>query len=645
MKKAIKYFSSLALGLSAAALVSCSPDDHSLAGPSVSSEELVEGIAFSVTPDAKDPNIIHLKSLMTGVTPCWETPQGRSQNVEMTLELPFSGEYSVKYGVTTQAGTVWGEPYTFTLSQNNFEMLSDAIWTNLAGGVDENGNGNPKTWVPMDKAYLPYKGTAPVGYMDPNNVLNAEGGTDDITLDNWNFNWDPGFQSWLIDSTDPYMGSEMILSLDPIKGCVAEIKRIDGNGATDVVGGFSLNIADPKRPTLSFNDCEMLHAAWGDGVCSNYSQDLKILTVNPYVLQIATMRSNSEGPWWIVWNFVAKDVRDGLVQIPAEGPDLMETKPVEEPVYEDLATELFTISGDDASYVATKTTFLLDEETPYDIMWWNGANGAWEWIKGYGSSWAPVYESIGDFALTLENSGKATLENAEGGATANFTIEGNKVVFDKEVTLLTSGDVAIKGTEFTVMKCSADNNEVVFGIPVEKDASGKDNKYLCAKMTIKPIGGAQNSPIVLPVDNSKLDIYKEADKYLRIQFYNPWAGRDDSEWPVDPSKLKLKKGQKLELKYTVSGIDWTATPRTAFCCNIDGFQWEPDCYTNFQGQDFVTNGENTMVLTNETGSTYNFYGTGSLQVSIQLEGCTDLATFDPANAVVNVTSLSILPIE
>lgn len=641
MKKQFNYFLSLVLGASALIFQACTPEDNNVPAPSVTSAELVEGIAFSVTPDANDPNTIHLKSLVKGAQPCWETPSGLSQNSEVTLELPFSGEYTVKFGVTTGAGLVWGEPYTFTVNQNNFEMLSDEIWTNLAGGVDENGKGNPKVWVPMDKSYPPYVGSAPVAYMSPDDVMNDGSGKTELVIGtgNWNPNWDPGFQSWLIPADDPYMGSEMTLSLDAQKGCIAEIKRVDANGVTEKTGSFNLNVSNRNQPTLSFSGCEMLHAAWGDGVCDNYFKDIKIIECTPYVLQFATMRTNSEGPWWIIWNFVAKEVRDGAVQIPGEGPDLIETKPVEEPAYDDLATSLFTISGDNASYLATQTTFLLDEETPYDLMWWNPAVGAWEWINGYGSSWAPAYDAAGDFALTINKNGKAELESAEGGASTTFTIVGNKVVFADEVTLLTAGDVSIKGKEFTVMKCSADDNEVVFGVPAEYDNTGAANKYLCAKMTIKPISGGQTGPMELKVDSSKLDIYLEADKYLRIQFYNPWAGKDDSAWPVDPTMLKLKKNQKLVLKYTVNGIEWTATPRAAFCCNIDGFAWEPDCFTNFQGQDFNTTGENVMSLTNETGSTYNFYGNGSLQVTIQLADFA--ASTDISNVTVNVTSLTI----
>jgi len=632
MKKELKYILSLAVSAMAVLSTACTPDDHELANAPISPDDLVEGIAFTVTPDANDPNTIHLTSLVKGGTPVWNTPQGRSQSEDWTIQLPFAGEYTIEYGVMTQAGTIWGEPYTLTLESNNFALCSDQIWTDLAGGVDENGNGNPKKWYPVDKVYASGWPVGPVSYMDPGSYPTPE-------FRNWAYNWDPGFQSWLIPEGDPYLESYMILGLDSQKGCVVEEYRKSADGEEHMNGSFVLNISDPKHPSITFTGGTFaLHNVGMDATCSNYTNDIVILECNEYLLQVATMRTNSEGPWWLIWNYVSEAVKNDPSILPTDGPGLLEGTPVQEPAYDDLATAMFTISGADASYVSTKTTYLLNEETPYDLLWWNPASAKWEWINGYGSTWAPEYTAIDEFALTLENNGNATLESAETPADAHFTIEGNKIVFDKEITLLSTGDVAVKGTEFTVMKCSADDNEVVFGIPVEYDAAGAANKYLCARMTIKPIGGGQTGPVEIKVDSSKIAIYLEADKYLRLQFYNPYTSEPEGGWPIDPTKLKLKKGQKLVLKYTVSGVNWTGTPRAAFCCNIDGFEWEPNCFDNFQGQDFNTSGENVMELVNNTGSTYNFDGVGSLQVSIQFAGFTDSSYED---AVVNVTSLTI----
>lgn len=638
MKTIIKSF--LASAIVAAGLTSCSPDDHSLAAPSVVTEDLIEGIAYSVSPNADKPNKIELRSLTKGATAVWNTPQGYKQAANVTLDLPFSGTYEVTYGIMTQAGIVWGEPYTFDINVNDFGMLSDDIWTNLAGGVDENGNGNPKKWVPVDRAYGIGNCTGPVMYMDPDSYPDPE-------LDNWSANWDPGFQSWLIPADDPYMDSYMVLGLDPVKGATCEIYRGTANGPQQVSGNFNLNISDPKHPMITFTGgTYSLHNEGFDDVCGNYTNDIRIISCNPYMLQIATMRTNSEGPWWIVWNFVAEDVQKDPSLIPSEGPSLIEGKPVAQPQYDDLETLLFTIAGSEATYQATQTTYLLNEEKPYDMMWWNPAAGVWEWIDGYGSSWAPALESTEDYALTMEKAGKATMDTPDGSQSAKFTIEGNKIVFDNEITIVSAGNLSVSGTEFTVMKISPDDSEVVLGVPVETDANGDVNKYLCANMTIKEIGGGQTGPINIPVDNSKLSIYIEAGKYFRFQFYNPWSGLADDENPIDPTKLKLKKDQKLVLKFTINGIEWEATPKAAFCCNQNegGWSWEPDCFTNFQAYDLNTTGENVMELPNTMGKTFNFYGQSALAVTIQMEGFAkdfDGENFDVDAVTVNVTSLTI----
>lgn len=619
----------------------CTPESYDLPAPSVTSAELVEGIAYKVAPLADNPNKIQLTSLTKGAQALWKTPQGMSQSSDFVIDLPFSGTYEVTFGVETQGGQVWGEPYTFTVDQNDFGMLSDEIWTNLAGGVDENGQGNPKKWVPCDNNYGIGRCSSPLMYMSPDDYPNPE-------FDNWSPNWDPGFQSWLIPADDPYLDSYMVFGLDPIKGSTVEIYRNSADGVDQQSGTFSLNISDPKHPNITFNGgTYSIHNKSFDGVCANYTNEIKIISCTPYLLQIATMRTNDEGPWWLVWNFISEDVKKDPSILPTEGPDLIETVPVKEPEYEDLEASLFTISTSTATYQATQTTFLLNDETPYDFMWWNGASGRWEWVGGYGSSWAPAYEGVEDFALTINKNGNATIESAGlENQNAKFTIDGNKVVFDNEVTLFTAGNHSITGKEFTVMKCSADDNEVVFGVPVETDAAGAVCKYLCAQMTIKAIGGGDEGPIVIPVDNSKLVVGLEADKYMRIIFYNPWMGYTDDQWPIDPTLLKLKKTQKLVVKFTIDGIEWTATPKAAFCCNQDegGWSWEPDCFSNFQAYDLNTSGENVMECPNTMGATYNFYGSGSLQVSVQIAGfvnADDLKELVENTAKVTITSLTI----
>ncbi|MCS2440524.1 hypothetical protein NXX09_04365 [Bacteroides uniformis] len=93
-----------------------------------------------------------------------------------------------------------------------------------------------------------------------------------------------------------------------MKGCTVELHRVAASGTTDATGTFNLNVSDPKRPVISFyGGTYSLHNEGFDDVCSNYTNDIKIIECTPYLLQVATMRTNSEGPWWLVWNFISEE--------------------------------------------------------------------------------------------------------------------------------------------------------------------------------------------------------------------------------------------------------------------------------------------------------------------------------------------------
>lgn len=633
----------------------CSPEKFDLGGTDITSDDLVQGIAFTVTPDPDDPNTIHLQSLMTGVISLWETPQGRSQNASMDIALPFAGEYEVTFGVMTPAGPIYGEPYKFTITTNNFNMVSDEIWSNLAGGV-----GKTRKWVPMDGNYGIGRCTSPVMYLSPTDVNNDGSGSSDLMFGsaNWTPNWDPGFQSWLIAADDPYMDSYMTFGLDASKGCTAQVFRNDANGGTMMNGKFSLNLTDPKRPTITFDGCYSLHNAAFDEVCNNYTLNLQIIELTPYLLQIATMRTNSEGAWWLVWNFISEEAQQDPSIIPTDDPGLLPTIPVAEPTYSNLSELLFTIAGSNATYVGTATTYLLNADAPYDWMWWNGATGAWEsngfdGAEDYTATWTPAFTATDDFVMNIATTGTAgtyscDLESVAGSTSTTFTIVGNKMVFADEISLLSASNdyttVDVRGKEFTVMACSPDDSQVVLGVPAGTDGSGVVNRYLCANLTIKPIT-SESGPTVIAVDNSKLNSYVEAAKYFRIEMYNPWGS---AEWPIDISKVNVGKDKKMVIKFKTSGITWNAdaSPKAAICHNIGSGLWEPDCFNDASAVALNKSGETTVTFTNTTGATVKFGGAPScLTIAIQIDGLVSAplldGVLDPSAVTVEVTSLTI----
>lgn len=606
----------------------CTPEEFDLGKKTYAAEDLVEGLAFTVTPDAGDPNIIHLKSLVKGVTPLWETPQGRSQEATMDIQLPFAGDYEVTFGVITPAGAVYGEPYKFTVVANNFNMLSDEIWSNLAGGV-----GKTRKWMPVNGNYGIGRCTGPVMYLSNTDVRNDGSNSSDLMFGsaNWTPNWDPGFQDWLIPASDPYMSSYMTFGLDAANGCTAEVFRNDANGGTKMNGKFSLNLSDPKRPTITFTDCYSLHNASFDAVCDNYTLNLKIIELTPYLLQIATMRTNSEGPWWLVWNFVSEEVIETNGEcIPKEESGLIEKTDPVLPTFDNLLTDLFTTEINGVTYVGNQMTFNLDTEAPYDWLWWNGSPNVqkWESVTGgtYNNSWAPAAgDETADFELILSKASDGSYNYESGETSGKVTIADGVMTFDKEITILTASSdqrtVAVTGKEFTVFSIEG-GEALVIGIPESVDENGKVNSYLVANLLYKKISTGPVGPTVVGIDNSLVGqegITWIENGCIRIAFHH--YGEGGKGLFKDAASVKLKKNQVISVTFKLSGgITWTNTPKCALIDNNIKQTWEPAC---FDLDDAVivntTGGETTVKLANTTGATVTFVPT-CLDLSIQYDG-------------------------
>lgn len=621
--------------LSTLMFASCTPDEYDLGGVKYTPDQLVQGSNFFVTPDAKDPNTIHLTTNLTGVIPLWDTPVGRAQGATNDIQLPFAGEYTVKFGLVTSAGIVYGEPYTFSVTTNNFKMLEDDMWTYLTGGV-----GKTKKWVPCDKNYGVGKCTGPVMYCNPEDVKNDKSNITDLAFEAFAPNWDPGFESWLIPEDDPYMSSYMTFGLYEDKGCTVEEFRGDANGGVSMNGKFTFNITDKAHPVISFTDSYALHSIAFDANCTNNTNEIKILELTPYMLQLALFRDNdpAEGPWWIIWNFVSEDVKNGTVQIPKEEtplePSLVDASEV---TINNIDTLLFKMVTDDAIYQSSAVTYLINQDAPYDWMWWNGGSSKWEnnnFAKnGYKKPWAPVVtSSIDEFALKLEKAADGTykFEEESTGNTGTFTIEGNKLTFSSAISFFkaegATRTVQMETKEVYVIKADNDNNEFYFAVPDGKDATNVVNQYLYVNLTQKAIGGAVTGPVSVPCDNTKVKAYMEADKYFRIQIYNPWDAGQAGDPPVDISKLKLKKGQKMTIKFTIGGFTFENAAKAAICENAINSAWEPNCFDLAEAITIESDGQYTLTLTNTTDAAVKWADKSTcLTIAMQY---TDYATAD-----------------
>ena len=76
--KITKYIYSLLAVVMMAFMTGCSPDEYALGEKDLSSDDLVEGIAYTITHDSNNPNIIYLKSLLpSNYAVTFDIPQGR----------------------------------------------------------------------------------------------------------------------------------------------------------------------------------------------------------------------------------------------------------------------------------------------------------------------------------------------------------------------------------------------------------------------------------------------------------------------------------------------------------------------------------------------------------------------------------------
>ena len=281
--KILNVFLGLALLFTA-----CTPKDYELGALADKST-----LKFSITPDSKEPNMIILKSLTPGVTPQWVTPFGRSIRVQDTVKIAFAGTYKFVYGVESAGGLVQADTVTINVVNNNFSYVNDPLWTNLTGGV-----GSQKTWRLDYGSYG--KAAGPLTYCGPLTTWTEwQAGKADI-------GWAPAWKdnTWIISADD--QASRMTFSL---KGGAFLTTHKVGEGV-DESGSFMLNTTNH---TISTTNATILRSTGFIANATNWNTNLVILTLTADQLMVGVRRTNSEGDYLYVWNFVSEDYANTYV--------------------------------------------------------------------------------------------------------------------------------------------------------------------------------------------------------------------------------------------------------------------------------------------------------------------------------------------
>lgn len=564
-------------------IIACSPDDYKLKSPDVKSEDLVEGIAFKIEHDKENPNIVYLSSLMgTEYTPVWTHPQGRSQEYKVTLKMPFPGTYKVVFGVETQGGIVYGDTTTFTIDKFYPDFVTDNLWTSLTGGI-----GKSKTWVPESGSYGLASGE--VDYADPGTT---------VEWNNFTPNWSPGKGH---TDDDNIWNSTMTFTLDG--GAYVTTHDVSKEGTSDKKGTFMLNT---DNHTITLTDAEIIHTQGWSSKSTNWSKDLKILTLTENQLQIAVLRdaSSGESEWWLIWNFVSKDYADNYV--PADVPDPI--PPIDGSADDVLAT--------------TKTKiWKLATDGPYD---WADLNG--NLIKNFTNKqsyiktgWAAYQDDmIAATKLTFTSTGNQqgkfvfssyNSNDIEGQYTLN---ESNDIDFGQSLS------ATISETDFgwlSTIKLETTTENKLRIIKTKSDVFGTiTDMWLGQRLTDKEeymvyhfklsTSMEDDKSITIPVDNAKLDIGDlEKNGNLRIEIYNEF-GTTKNNPPIDQSKFVF--ANKLSVIFTVKGLKLKSGASGIYSTAISfaSKDWGVQYWGGTSGDTTIT-GDGTYTVSFEPSGTSN----------------------------------------
>lgn len=400
----------------------CSPDSNELEAPDVTADDLVEGIAYTITHDGSNPNIVYLESKIgSKYTPVWEHPQGRSQEQKITLKIPFDGTYTVKFGVETRGGVVYGEPVTFTVDDFCADFVTGEMWDFLAGGA-----GHAKTWVPDNGNYGMKQGF--YSCFDPSATyldMVTDNGTNWYPKDKvW---WEPGNGD--VGITEDDLNSYMTFSLEGKAGLTVH-RFTEGQEAVSE-GLFSMNT---DNHTMSAVDVDFVHGAWADGKAVDFRNGFQILLLTENQLMIANYRDEAlsgEGRCIYCWNFVSKEYADNYV-------------PTDEPKVDPVPD----INGDGNEIITTSKskTWILSVNSPYN---WTTLAGDmlndFNKPEDYNNGWAAYDEEMITatkfvFTASSSNGGTYTLSSYENeDREGTYTIDkNNDITFDQPINVLIS---------------------------------------------------------------------------------------------------------------------------------------------------------------------------------------------------------------
>ena len=301
-------------------MAACTPDSDSLGAIDLTTAQLAENTGFTVDVDQSTNQVVFKSLLPSSYSVYWEYgPAPTSDDVSISgtsttstyqVGIAFDGDYYVRIGVQTRGGIVFSDRALFHIDAMNPNLISDAAWTMLTGGVghskewvldlDAAGTslkfGGPKWFYTSGMSWDSFHNIAGENYLD-SDQWDPSTAIDPTYASEWYWSADWAGNSWICGAAD-----YGVMTFDLINGA-----NVDVNGTK---GSFNMDVASH---TISFTGVIPLSPGQDDAITGQRPDgNYKIIYLTDNAMQIMfDGGSNDNTPFTI--NYISKEYKDSYV--------------------------------------------------------------------------------------------------------------------------------------------------------------------------------------------------------------------------------------------------------------------------------------------------------------------------------------------
>ena len=301
-------------------MAGCTPESDSMGTVDLTTAQLAENTGFSVNVDQTTNQVVFQSLLPSSYSVYWEygpaptsdavSISGTSTTSTYQVGIAFDGDYYVRMGVQTRGGIVFSDRALFHINAMNPNLISDAAWTMLTGGVGHSKQwvldldaagvslkfGGPKWFYTSGMSWDSFHNIAGENYLD-SDQWDSSTAIDPTYASEWYWTADWAGNGWICGAAD-----YGVMTFDLINGA-----NVDVNGTK---GSFNMDVASH---TISFTGVIPLSPGQSDAIIGQRPDGTyKIIYLTDNAMQIMfDGGSNDNTPF--TFNYISKEFKDSYV--------------------------------------------------------------------------------------------------------------------------------------------------------------------------------------------------------------------------------------------------------------------------------------------------------------------------------------------